>query len=65
MQVTGIDPANVAQHLDVDVKAGAVNALGAHGIGVLQRTATKNHWHVGDDVTVNFAETGAQHFTVA
>jgi putative ABC transport system permease protein len=65
VQVTGIDPANVAQHLDLGVKAGAVDALGAHGIGVLQRTATKNHWHVGDDVTVNFAETGAQHFTVA
>ena len=64
VQVTGIDPANVEQHLDVDVKAGAVSALGTHQIGVLQRTATKNHWHVGDDVTVTFAETGAQHFTV-
>jgi putative ABC transport system permease protein len=64
VQVTGIDPANVEQHLDVDVKAGAVNALRAHQIGVLQRTATKNHLHVGDDVTMTFAETGTQHFTV-
>jgi putative ABC transport system permease protein len=65
VQVTGIDPTNVEQHLDLGVKAGAVSALGAHGLGVLQRTATKNHWHVGNDVTVTFPETGAQHFTIA
>jgi putative ABC transport system permease protein len=65
VQVTGIDPANVERHLDLGLKAGTVHALGTHGIGVLQRTATKNHWHVGDTVTLNFAETGAQRFTVA
>jgi putative ABC transport system permease protein len=65
VQITGIDPANVEQHLDVDVKAGAVSALGTHELGVLQRTATNNNWHVGDEVTLTFAETGAQHFTVA
>jgi putative ABC transport system permease protein len=48
----------------VGVKAGAVSALGANQIGVLQRTATKNHWHVGDAVTMTFAETGAQRFTI-
>ena len=65
MQVTGVDPTNVRQHLDVGVRSGPSTTLGAHGIGVLQRTATENHWHVGDDVTVTFAETGVQHFTVA
>ena len=65
VQLTGIDPATVEQHLDVDVKAGAVSALGAHELGVLERTATENHWHVGDHVTMNFVETGAQDFTVA
>ncbi len=65
VQVTGIDPANVEQHLDVDVKAGSVSALGANQIGVLERTATKNHLHVGDDMTMTFAETGTRHFTVA
>ena len=64
VQVTGIDPTNVSRHLDVGVKAGAVSALGANQIGVLQRTATKNHWHVGDAVTMTFAETGAQRFTI-
>ncbi len=65
VQVTGIDPATVDQHLDVDVKSGAVSALGAHELGVLERTATEHHWHVGDHVTMNFVETGAQDFTVA
>jgi putative ABC transport system permease protein len=65
VQVTGIDPTNVEQHLDVDVKAGAIQALGAHEVGVQQQTATDNGWKLGDDVTFTFAETGAQHFTVA
>ena len=64
VQVTGIDPTNVERHLDVDVKAGAVSALGAHEIGVLQRTANEHGWKVGDEVTLTFAETGVQHFTV-
>ena len=64
VQVTGIDPAHVEQHLDVDVQAGAVSALGAHEIGVQQQTAKEHGWKVGDDVTFTFAETGAQHFTV-
>ena len=65
VQVTGIDPATVERHLDVGVQAGSVGALGARGLGVRQRTATENGWHVGDDVTVTFADTGVQHFTVA
>ncbi len=64
VQITGIDPANVEQHLDVDVKAGAVSGLGANQVGVLQQTAKEHGWKVGDDVTFTFAETGAQHFTV-
>ena len=65
MQVTGIDPANVEQHLDVDVKSGAVRrARCARRSVSCERTATKNDWHVGDDVTMTFAETGTQHFTV-
>ncbi len=64
VQVTGIDPAHVEQHFDVDVQSGAVSALGAHEIGVQQRTAKEHGWKVGDDVTFTFAETGAQHFTV-
>jgi putative ABC transport system permease protein len=64
VQITGIDPTNVEQHLDVDVKSGAVSALGVHEVGVLHRTAKEHGWKVGDDVTFTFAETGAQHFTV-
>jgi putative ABC transport system permease protein len=64
VQITGIDPAEAEQHLDVDVQAGAVSALGAHEIGVQQQTAKEHGWKVGDDVTFTFAETGAQHFTV-
>src|SRR5581483_6877562 len=65
VQVTGIDPATVRQHLDVGVKAGSVPALGAHEIGVLQRTAKRNHWHVGDEVTMAFPQTGPQRFRIA
>jgi putative ABC transport system permease protein len=64
VDITGIDPANVEQHLDVDVKAGAVDALGAHELGVQQQTAKEHGWKVGDDVTLTFAETGAQPFTI-
>jgi putative ABC transport system permease protein len=63
--VTGIDPATVEQHLDVGVKAGAVRALGAHELGVLQQTAEDHHWHVGDTITMTFPETGVQRFTIA
>jgi putative ABC transport system permease protein len=65
VQVTGIDPATVEQHLDLGVKAGAAGALGAHEIGVLQQTAAKHHWHVGDTVALTFPETGVQRFTIA
>ncbi len=65
VQVSAIDPATVEQHLDVDVKSGAVSALGAHELGVLEHTATEHHWKVGDHVAMNFVETGAQEFTVA
>jgi putative ABC transport system permease protein len=65
VQVTGIDPGQVEEHLDVDVKSGAVAALGMHELGVQESTATKHGWHVGDTVPVDFAETGRQQFTVA
>jgi putative ABC transport system permease protein len=64
VQITGIDPTDVQQHLDVETKAGAVSALGMHELGVLASTADERHWHVGDTVTVDFAETGRQRFTV-
>ncbi len=51
VKVTGIDPTNVEQHLDVDVKAGAVSDLGTNQVGVLQQTAKDHGWKVGDDVT--------------
>jgi putative ABC transport system permease protein len=65
VQVTGIDPAHVEQHLDVDVKAGDVQSLGPNQLGVLESTADEHHWKVGDTVTVDFPETGAQRLTVA
>lgn len=63
--VTAIEPATVEDHLDIGVRAGSVGALGAHGIGVRRQTAQENGWHVGDEVEVTFAETGAQRFRVA
>jgi putative ABC transport system permease protein len=70
VQVAAIDPANVERHLDIGVQSGSVAALDGHGsgtwgLGVYETTAEKNGWHLGDDVTLSFAETGAQHFTVA
>jgi putative ABC transport system permease protein len=65
VQVSGIDPATVGQHLDLGVKHGAVTALGMRDIGVLQQTAKNEGLHVGDDVTMTFPQTGVQHFRVA
>lgn len=70
VQVAAIDPANVERHLDIGVQSGSVDALGDHGsgawgLGVYDATAKKNGWHLGDQVTLHFAETGAQRFTVA
>src|SRR5262249_38589356 len=65
VQVTGIDPAHVEQHLDLDVQAGSVHALEAHQVGVLDSTAEQHHWQVGDTLTMDFPQTGTQHLTVA
>jgi len=65
VQLTGIDPATIERHVDVDVRAGSVGALGVHEIGVRHQTATARGWHVGDEITLRFAETGAQRFRVA
>jgi putative ABC transport system permease protein len=65
VQVSGIDPATVGRHLDVGVKAGSVVGLGANEIGVRQKVARDHGWHVGDDVTMTFAQSGVQHFTIA
>jgi putative ABC transport system permease protein len=65
VQVSGIDPATVDRHLDVRLKAGSVAGLGAQEIGVRQQVARDHGWHVGDGVTMTFAQSGAQHFTIA
>jgi putative ABC transport system permease protein len=65
VQVSAVDPTTVERHLDLGVKSGSVAGLGANQIGVRQHVAKERGLHVGDDVTMTFAQTGVQHFTVA
>ncbi len=65
VQVTGIDPSVISDHIDAGVQAGSLSALGAHELGVREQVAVDNGWHLGDTVTMRFAETGAQRFSIA
>jgi putative ABC transport system permease protein len=65
IQVAGVDPAVLDEHLDAGVVDGSLADLGDHGLGVHERTATEHGWHLGDEIVIEFAETGPQHFTLA
>jgi putative ABC transport system permease protein len=63
--LSGIEPGTVAQNLRLDVRSGDIARLGAHDIAVQSDTAKTKNLHLGDHVTMFFAQTGAQHFRVA
>ena len=64
-QASAVDPSRVEQSVALDLRAGTVTGLGAHGVAVQAETAKSRKLHVGDTVTMFFPETGDQQFTVA
>lgn len=56
--VQAADPKTLPKIMNVDVHAGSVAALGATSLGVYQKVASDNDWHVGSAVDVLFAKTG-------
>src|SRR5262245_29260485 len=58
--VTGLDPATVEQTVYTDVQQGSLEHLGLHDVGVLDKEAENRGLAIGDTVTLDFPETGAQ-----
>lgn len=64
-QITAVDPATINSLFDVGVSEGAIEGGGPHDIFVLRDKAEDEGWKLGDTVTVNYARTGEQDFTIA
>ncbi|HEX8959592.1 MAG TPA: ABC transporter permease, partial [Solirubrobacterales bacterium] len=60
----GIDPVAYPQVVDLHVTEGSLADLGDHGVAVVDTLAASHHWHLGDTVTLRFAETGPRPLTV-
>jgi putative ABC transport system permease protein len=63
-EVTAFDPAHVDDAIDLHATAGDLTKLGTDDLAVWQVTAEQEGLNLGDTVTMTFAETGAQRFTV-
>jgi putative ABC transport system permease protein len=59
-QITAINPATVDQTVYMNVTHGSVEHMGLHDVAVQAGEAKDHNVHVGDTVTLRFAETGAQ-----
>jgi putative ABC transport system permease protein len=59
-QVQAVDPTNVADVVQVDMKQGSLSALGDNDILVFEDAAKSHGWTVGDTVEADFARTGKQ-----
>ncbi len=59
-QVQGVDPTNVDDVVQVDMKEGTLSALGDNDILVFEDAATSHGWKVGDTIDARFARTGGQ-----
>jgi putative ABC transport system permease protein len=59
------DPVALQQVLDLDVSAGSLDDLDASSIAVSKSTAEAQHWTVGTEVPVTFADGSSQDFRVA
>lgn len=64
-QVQGVDPTNVDDVIQVDMKEGSLAELGDDGILVFEDVAESQKWNVGDTVEVQFARTGKQRLRIA
>ena len=56
---SSIDPATADRALDLGMVGGKAGDLSTDGVLVLEKTATKKGWKVGDVVDAKFAKTGA------
>jgi putative ABC transport system permease protein len=61
---SAVDPARIEGSVRLDVRSGRVADLGTNGIAVRAAVATSENLHLGDTVTMFFAETGERSFTV-
>src|SRR4051794_38323943 len=59
-----IDPATADRALDLGLAAGKASDLATDGVLVLQKTAEKKGWKVGDVVDAAFAKTGAANLRI-
>jgi putative ABC transport system permease protein len=59
-----VDPTRIEQVVDLDITSGALAELGTDQVAIHADEAIDNGWALGDTVTVHFAETGEQPFTV-
>jgi putative ABC transport system permease protein len=60
-----IDPQTLPKVLDLQVTAGKLSDLGSKQLAVYDVKAKSSGWKLGDPITVRFAETGTQTFTIA
>jgi putative ABC transport system permease protein len=63
-QVQGVTPGTVAQTLRLTMRSGAADALGPGQVLVDKQTAKDKHLHVGSQIPVTFALSGAKTLTV-
>ncbi len=63
--LSAMDPSRIDQLVDLAVTDGTIDGLAADEIAVNARTAEADGVVVGDELTVEFAQTGAQTFRVA
>jgi putative ABC transport system permease protein len=64
-QVQGVNPTNVDDVVQVDMRAGSLAALGEDDLLVFEDTAASNGWRVGDRIEVEFVRTGKQSLRIA
>jgi putative ABC transport system permease protein len=63
-QVIAADPAKIDSLFDLQPTQGKLSELTPNGIAVLDTVASDNSWKVGQQVPIEFAQTGKQEFTV-
>lgn len=62
--VSAVDPVTIDRTAYTNLEEGSLSDLGLHTVAVQADEAEKKHLHVGDTVTLTFAETGEQEMRV-
>jgi putative ABC transport system permease protein len=63
-ELMSVDPTQIERVVDLDVQSGSLAELGANQLAVTSDEAEEHGWSLGDTLTVRFAETGEQPFTL-